>query len=70
MVMKNETRFFTGISLILLEAFGLGIFILSQFDWNWITEEVVATFLICSAVILYNVFAAFLIMNGSKEQEF
>ncbi|MCK9429507.1 MAG: hypothetical protein M0R17_05845 [Candidatus Omnitrophica bacterium] len=67
--MNNKQRFWTGAVMGLFEMVGLGIWGLTQLNWDWITERLILTAFAVSAILLYNVLAGMLILNGSKKMK-
>jgi hypothetical protein len=65
--LSNPARFWAGAVMGLFELVGVTIWGLNQLSWKWLTENVVMTIFCISAVVLYNILAGMLVLNGSKK---
>ena len=63
--MRNKTRFWTGIGLIVPEVLAMIIVVLTLVDWSFITLRVLGI----AAIVLYNLLAGILIWNGSGKED-
>lgn len=66
---SNPARFWFGASMFIIEVLGISIYCLTLLDWKWVTEKVILTVFIITAILLYNVLAGILIFNGSKNKK-
>lgn len=66
MKINNPHRFWTGVSIISIQIFGIGIWGLTKLNWNWATAELLKISSGVLLLFLVNIFASFLIMDGSE----
>lgn len=64
--LSNPARFWVGAIMGLVEIVGMMIYFLSKVDYSWITEQLVLTAFSISAIVMYNIVAVMLVLNGSK----
>jgi len=67
--MNNKYRFWTGAAMIGSEVLGIGIFLLTLINWNFITTRILVIGVSVLFLLLFNVLATILVWSGSKEEK-